>query len=105
MVRRNFGRTSGVIVDLCGSHGVWFDAQELAHVLRWIRSGNLEAARVDLASLRQSPDLARKRQAAARPPANRRPARTEPTEGTSNQWDHPLADVAEGVLWVLGQLF
>jgi Zn-finger nucleic acid-binding protein len=105
MVRRNFGRTSGVIVDLCGSHGVWFDAQELAHVLRWIRSGNLEAARVDLASLRQSTDVARKRQAAVRPPADRRPASIEPTERRSDQWDHPLADVAEGVLWVLGRLF
>lgn len=105
MVRRNFGHTSGVIVDLCGSHGVWFDAQELAHVLRWIRSGNLEAARVDLARLRQSPDVARKRQAIARPQADRRPASYDPTEKGSDQWDHPLADIAEGVLRVLGQLF
>jgi Zn-finger nucleic acid-binding protein len=105
MVRCNFGRTSGVIVDLCGSHGIWFDAQELAHVLRWIRSGNLEAARIALARLRQSDDLVRKRQAAARPPSERRPASPMPTEASSDQWDHPLADIAEGALWVLGQLF
>ena len=105
MVRRNFGRSSGVIVDLCGSHGIWFDAQELAHVLRWIRSGNLEAARVDLAGLRQSTDLVRKRQAMPRPPAERRSAGTEPTHSQSDSWDHPLADVAEGVLRALIQLF
>lgn len=105
MVRRNFGRTSGVIVDLCGSHGIWFDAQELAHVLRWIRSGNLEAARVDLAGLRQSTDVVRKRQAAPRPSEARRSASTEPTLSRSDQWDHPLADVAERVLWVLTKLF
>jgi len=105
MVRRNFGRTSGVIVDLCGSHGIWFDAQELAHVLRWIRSGNLEAARVDLARLRHSPDVVRKRQAVTRPSAEPRTAGAEPTLSRSDQWEHPLADVAEGVLWVLTHLF
>lgn len=111
MVRRNFGRSSGVIVDLCGSHGIWFDAQELAHALQWIRSGNLEAARVDLASLRQSTDVARKRQATARPQADRRPASFESTDARSDQRDHPragvggVAEIAEGVLWVLEQLF
>ncbi len=39
MVRRNYGRRSGVIVDVCGRHGVWFDCEELHKVLRWIRSG------------------------------------------------------------------
>jgi Zn-finger nucleic acid-binding protein len=105
MVRRNFGRSSGVIVDLCGSHGIWFDAQELAHVLRWIRSGNLEAARFDMARLRQSPDMARKRQAAARARPERQRMEA-PTLGTpSDQGDFPLAEITEGVLWVLRRLF
>jgi Zn-finger nucleic acid-binding protein len=54
MVRWNFGRSSGVLVDVCRQHGIWFDAQELSHVLRWIRSGNLDAAQGDLARLRKS---------------------------------------------------
>jgi Zn-finger nucleic acid-binding protein len=54
MVRWNFGRSSGVLVDVCRKHGVWFDAEELAHVLRWIRSGNLHAAQGDLARMRRS---------------------------------------------------
>jgi Zn-finger nucleic acid-binding protein len=39
MNRRNYGRKSGVIVDVCARHGIWFDFQELDHLLRWIREG------------------------------------------------------------------
>jgi Zn-finger nucleic acid-binding protein len=41
MNRKNFGDRSGVIVDLCKEHGIWFDAQELADALRWVREGGL----------------------------------------------------------------
>jgi Zn-finger nucleic acid-binding protein len=39
MHRRNYGRRSGVIVDSCASHGLWFDARELDRLLRWVRRG------------------------------------------------------------------
>ncbi len=39
MHRVNYGRRSGVIVDSCARHGVWFDAEELARILAWVRSG------------------------------------------------------------------
>lgn len=39
MHRRNFGRKSGIIVDHCGEHGYWFDAEELDGVLRWVQQG------------------------------------------------------------------
>ena len=39
MNRRNYGRKSGVIVDLCARHGIWFDLQELDRLLRWIHEG------------------------------------------------------------------
>lgn len=42
MNRQNFGRCSGVIVDLCKSHGTWFDADELRRILEFIESGGLE---------------------------------------------------------------
>jgi len=45
MNRRNFGEASGVIVDVCKPHGIWFDAEELSRVLTFITSGGLEAAR------------------------------------------------------------
>jgi Zn-finger nucleic acid-binding protein len=39
MNRRNYGRKSGVIVDVCARHGIWFDLDELDRLLRWIREG------------------------------------------------------------------
>lgn len=39
MTRREFSRGSRVVVDSCLAHGFWFDAQELAAALRWVREG------------------------------------------------------------------
>jgi Zn-finger nucleic acid-binding protein len=39
MRRHNFARRSGIIIDSCNDHGVWFDADELDLVLEWVRSG------------------------------------------------------------------
>jgi Zn-finger nucleic acid-binding protein len=44
MVRRLYGRSSGVIIDICKDHGTWFDADELPRILDWIRSGGLARA-------------------------------------------------------------
>lgn len=44
MPRRNYGRGSGVIVDVCRDHGLWFDADELPRILQWIRGGGLARA-------------------------------------------------------------
>jgi Zn-finger nucleic acid-binding protein len=49
MVRRNFGRASGVVIDVCRDHGVWFDADELPRILQWVRGGGLAKAREDRA--------------------------------------------------------
>ena len=45
MNRSNFARASGVIIDTCRSHGVWFDADELPQIVEFIRNGGLRAAR------------------------------------------------------------
>ena len=39
MSRRNYARHSGVIIDVCRQHGVWFDADELPRILAWVRAG------------------------------------------------------------------
>jgi Zn-finger nucleic acid-binding protein len=39
MNRLNFERVSGVLLDRCRDHGIWFDATELDAVLRWIKLG------------------------------------------------------------------
>lgn len=41
MNRRNFGGRSGIIVDTCQRHGVWFDAGELPRVLAFVAQGGL----------------------------------------------------------------
>jgi Zn-finger nucleic acid-binding protein len=45
MNRNNFARSSGVIIDICKSHGVWFDAEELPRIIDFIHAGGLDRAR------------------------------------------------------------
>jgi len=45
MNRKNFGGTSGVVVDVCKKHGTWFDEGELPRVLEFVTAGGLERAR------------------------------------------------------------
>jgi len=45
MNRINFARCSGVIVDICKRHGIWFDRDELSRIIEFIREGGLEASR------------------------------------------------------------
>lgn len=45
MNRSNFAKSSGVIVDLCKQHGVWFDAGELPKIIEFIEKGGLDRAR------------------------------------------------------------
>jgi Zn-finger nucleic acid-binding protein len=65
MNRLNFGRRSGVIIDVCGAHGTWFDARELSRVVAFVESGGLdESRRKDLAQMKAEADLARVRASA-----------------------------------------
>lgn len=64
MIRQHFGRgKSRVILDICGSHGVWLDNDELAHLLAWVRAGGARDAAHDIAKLRNAKDRQRKREA------------------------------------------
>jgi Zn-finger nucleic acid-binding protein len=45
MNRNNFAKASGVIVDICKQHGVWFDADELPAIVRFVQKGGMEHAR------------------------------------------------------------
>jgi Zn-finger nucleic acid-binding protein len=39
MPKKQFDR-SGIVIDHCKNHGVWFDADELSRILGWVHSGN-----------------------------------------------------------------
>ena len=45
MSRKNFAQRSGVIIDMCRSHGIWFDRDELRRIIEFIRAGGLQRAR------------------------------------------------------------
>ncbi len=45
MNRSNFARSSGVIIDMCRDHGVWFDADELPKIIDFINKGGLTLQR------------------------------------------------------------
>lgn len=42
MNRSNYGRISGVILDSCREHGLWFDRDELRRVLAFVEAGGLD---------------------------------------------------------------
>jgi len=44
MIRKNFGTISGIVVDVCGHHGTFFDYGELPGVMDFVRSGGLGLA-------------------------------------------------------------
>ena len=44
MNRKNFAKISGVIIDVCKSHGVWLDGGELERIRTFIADGGLERA-------------------------------------------------------------
>lgn len=45
MNRSNFARSSGVIIDRCKQHGIWFDAGELPKIIDFIDNGGMDRAR------------------------------------------------------------
>lgn len=57
MLRRNLG---GVIVDLCGEHGVWFDDEELSRLLVAARAGELPGILAATENWIGSPDRRRR---------------------------------------------
>jgi len=44
MHRTNYGRKSGVIIDVCRDHGIWFDRGELDEILAWVKTGGARRA-------------------------------------------------------------
>ena len=60
MTRRNFGGSSGVLIDLCRGHGVWLDHRELGRILAFVRRGGLLKARErEVERLRREAERAR----------------------------------------------
>ncbi len=67
MNRVNYAKRSGVILDVCKGHGLWFDQDELRRILAFITGGGLDRARE-----RELEDLKEARRAAV--PTSEHPA-------------------------------
>ncbi len=83
MHRRNYGRKSGVIVDVCQQDGIWFDRGELDRILAWRRDGGA---------------LRAERLAAETPPARDAGAATPTLPDLMGDGDHPALDFIEMLL-------
>lgn len=91
MNRMNFGRLSGVIVDVCKKHGTWFDAGELTRVVAFVASGGLsrtrerekEAARAEKARLAETKRVI----------ANMKTRQDIERERTFNEWATFLSEI------------
>ena len=65
MNRVNYAKRSGVVLDICKEHGLWFDQDELRRVLVFIQEGGLDRSRErDLEALKEA------QRAAERPPVS-----------------------------------
>lgn len=47
MQRRNFRRSSGVVLDVCAAHGTWLDADEIEEIAGFILSGGEPSAALE----------------------------------------------------------
>ncbi len=58
--RINFARISGVIVDVCREHGIWFDSGEIEKIMNFISHGGLQRAKeADMECLKAEEELIR----------------------------------------------
>ena len=66
MNRQNYAHISGVVINVCKEHGIWFERDELRQVLAFIEAGGLERSRTrELSQLAEERHVAA---AAAQPP-------------------------------------
>ena len=62
MNRTNFARISGVIIDSCRGHGIWFDPDEMEKIMDFIARGGLQKSKAaDIDRLKDEEKLVRLR--------------------------------------------
>jgi Zn-finger nucleic acid-binding protein len=60
MNRTNFARISGVIIDSCRDHGIWFDPGEVEKIMAFVAKGGLQKAKaVEMERYKHEEDLRR----------------------------------------------
>lgn len=86
MMPRQVGK-SGIILDICGAHGIWLDCDELSHLVAWMRAGGLQTVQEMVGNLKGSPDMLRRRLANAGEPKTRpRPVLGDDDDDWTEDW-------------------
>lgn len=98
MHRVNFARSSGVVLDVCRSHGTWFDFEELHRIVRFIHAGGLDQARA-----REKTDLVQERIRAQAARNHSEPTHYDSSLGGSSP--ELLIEVASAAAQILFSLF
>ncbi|MDR3685201.1 MAG: zf-TFIIB domain-containing protein, partial [Geothrix sp.] len=94
MNRVNYARRSGVVLDVCKEHGIWFDRDELRRVLAFISEGGLDRSReLELEELKEA-------QRAAQAPG--RPAPSGEFTPPMNPGPHWLG--VSGLAWLASEV-
>jgi Zn-finger nucleic acid-binding protein len=94
MSRRNFGKISGVIVDVCGPHGTWFDDEELNRVVKFVQGGGLlKSQQRELDTVKRQLEEKRARFHAA--PVSTWEARFQ----KNNAWAEAFVEAATTIFW------
>jgi hypothetical protein len=73
MLRRNFRRASGVILDVCREHGTWLDADEIEEIAGFILSGGAPSSVLEQEHRNADALAAAARLRMARDPSSRSP--------------------------------
>jgi Zn-finger nucleic acid-binding protein len=98
MLKQNYSH-SGVLVDVCGKHGVWLDADALPRIIDWIHAGGLVWMN-NQAAQRQAAEQARQ-QSQAKAEAELIESNIQPARPSRN-FDLGGSVVARIIRWVLG---
>ena len=85
MLPRQVGK-SGIVVDICGQHGIWLDCDELSHLIAWMRGGGLKTVQEMVGNLKGSPDMIRKRLSSAAEPKSRPLPKAGGYDGPYEDW-------------------
>jgi Zn-finger nucleic acid-binding protein len=91
MMPRGFGKGSGIMLDVCREHGVWFDHRELEAVTRWIETHG------ESTDVIRKKDLNYGRESASPTPS---PAPSSRPNSKSSPWD-----VVDVFTEIIGDLF
>jgi len=102
MSHLNFGGRSGVILDKCGTHGVWLDAGELRRLAEWWRAGGKQIHSVEEGKRIGRLFLPQQKKPDSRPrPPMDRPHRASDWDWSPSPWIDPF-DIIYLVVRVVG---